>query len=702
MVKGLLGSYIAVLRAKEQDLFSDLAARIEPRPESRQFEEFQPEWQHLFIRITEALADHLEESMDGRPLVPGDLAGSVFGSIASELGVEAAACFRKKNLPFPVFLTLVKQFPHPFTDTLYEVVPDSTALKLISPLLRDFFDRLEVAASREWLKEDNNFFQRKLREAKHFILHEKRRYATIFYKMAEPAFVVDERLRLVDVNRAFEEFFKVNGDSLLGKHCRKVLGQEVCDACLLEKALIEHSSFSNIEVKVPVGGEEKIVLMNGTSLGYVSGDFPGGIVILQDVTERRRVAQALRDSEEKYRSLIENVPDVTWRADAAGGYLFLSPNITKITGFGPEVLLAEDKFFHIHPDDVQEVRQCYHDLFAKQQKFDIRYRHGHKDGGWLWFHDRANVIRKSGKTVYADGVCSDVTRMQEMEEELWEYRSWLEDLVDERTDELRVVNEKLLLEVSERKDAQHELELLAERLKRSNAELEQFAHVASHDMKEPLMLVVAFSERLLQKCHSVLDEKGREYVERILKSARQLQDLVDDILELSRVRTSERPFEQVELDDLVHGVLADLEERISQVRGEVTIESLCPVKGDTIQLRQLFLNLFTNALKYRKKDIAPSILLTAVSLADGTCEIRLKDNGIGFEEKHLDKIFHPFVRLHSRSDYEGTGIGLATCEKIVQRHGGTISATSVPDKGTTFIIRLPKRAGKPRQVEKEK
>jgi signal transduction histidine kinase len=208
-------------------------------------------------------------------------------------------------------------------------------------------------------------------------------------------------------------------------------------------------------------------------------------------------------------------------------------------------------------------------------------------------------------------------------------------------------------------------------------------------MKEPLLLIIAFAERLLARWPEKFDGKAGEYLGRILKAGRQLRELVDDILQLSKVRSSEHPFGAVELDELLREVLGDFEEKIRQAQGNVGVGSLAAIEGDRIQLRQLFQNLIANALKYRRKNLPPVIEIKGRTLPGKIYEITVQDNGIGFEEKYAERIFQPFVRLHGRHEYEGTGIGLATCEKIVARHGGRIIAKSRPGEGSIFIIQLP-------------
>lgn len=657
---------------KGQGLSDAFARAVEQAGYAQHLALQEESWRCFVSRLAEELTDFLEAGggSQGRE-----------ADTPAVLGREAVQLFRQDALPFAVFFALLK--------CLRGAVFSDPALSVsLHSGCASFFDGLETAAANQWLKEESSAAQHRLREAKLFILNEKRRYAAIFHRMAEPACIVDQQGCLLDVNAAFADFFKARGETLLGKPCAKLFGPQACKACLLEKNLVEHGSFANIEVALQVAGETKTVLVSGASLGRVRG-VPGGIVILQDVSGQRRIAQALRESEEQFRSLVENVPDVTWRADAEGNLVYVSPNVRRICGYEPSELLGQGRFARVHPEDAVEVRKRYSLLFAKGKEFSLRYRFRHKSGKWLWVHDRAQVAGE-----HATGVFSDVTKLRKLEDELKEYRAWLEDMVDERTHEAEAVNRQLLLEVAERQQAQQELERLAESLRRSNAELEQFAHVASHDMKEPLLLIVAFAERLLAKWPEKFDGKAGEYLDRILKAAKQLQELVDDILLLSKVRSCERPFGVVSLDDLLQEVMADFEERIRQAQGNVGVGALAAIEGDKTQLRQLFQNLIANALKYRQADLPPKVEVKGRKLPGKIYEITVQDNGIGFEEKYAERIFQPFVRLHGRHEYEGTGIGLATCEKIVARHGGRITVRSRPGEGSIFIIRLPIVQGK--------
>jgi PAS domain S-box-containing protein len=254
----------------------------------------------------------------------------------------------------------------------------------------------------------------------------------------------------------------------------------------------------------------------------------------------------------------------------------------------------------------------------------------------------------------------------------------------------------LFKDITERKQAAEALEQKAEELARSNAELEQFAFVASHDLQEPLRKIRAFGDRLKMKCAPTLPVEGADYLERMQNAAARMQTLIADLLTFSRVISRVESFVPVDLEQIVHGVLGDLEVRIEKVGAMITVGPLPVVEGDPTQMRQLMQNLIGNALKFQQPEVKPQVQIAARLVAEPEAaggepyhEITVRDNGIGFDEKYLDKIFAVFQRLHNRQEYEGTGIGLAVCRRIVDRHGGSITARSKPGAGATFIIQLP-------------
>ncbi|OGS05678.1 MAG: hypothetical protein A3G41_07245 [Elusimicrobia bacterium RIFCSPLOWO2_12_FULL_59_9] len=244
-------------------------------------------------------------------------------------------------------------------------------------------------------------------------------------------------------------------------------------------------------------------------------------------------------------------------------------------------------------------------------------------------------------------------------------------------------------DITARKRAQEALREKGAALARSNAELAGFAYIASHDLQEPLRKVSAFADRLRERISAALDDEGRDYFRRIDKALVGMGELIDSLLTLARVTTQAQPLKEVDLRALAREVISDLDLTIARSGGRVELRCLPRVRADPFQMRQLLQNLIANALKFRKKDVPPLVRIHGSLLHNGLCEIRVKDNGIGFDEKYLDRIFQPFQRLHSRAEYEGTGMGLAICRRIAARHGGAISAKSLPGKGSSFKVVLP-------------
>lgn len=268
----------------------------------------------------------------------------------------------------------------------------------------------------------------------------------------------------------------------------------------------------------------------------------------------------------------------------------------------------------------------------------------------------------------------------------------------------RVTGEVLLFkDITERKLAAEELAKKVEELARSNKELEQFAFVASHDLQEPLRKIQAFGDRLKTKCDAAHLQDGHDYLDRMQNAAARMQTLIYDLLTFSRVISRTEPFVPIDLNVVMKEILSDLEVRIERTGGRVEVGELPMVEADATQMRQLLQNLIGNALKFHAQGKPPVVQVRSQKLSSPPaaasddkagndvewCTITISDNGIGFDEKYLDRIFAVFQRLHGRQEFEGTGIGLAVCRRIVERHGGAITARSKLGEGATFIITMP-------------
>jgi signal transduction histidine kinase len=257
-------------------------------------------------------------------------------------------------------------------------------------------------------------------------------------------------------------------------------------------------------------------------------------------------------------------------------------------------------------------------------------------------------------------------------------------------------NHLLAAEVGRRQQAQHELQQMAAELTRSNRELQDVASIASHDLRAPLQKIKSFADLLAEEYASPLDDLGRDVLERLRRSVHRMTRLVDDLLELARVRATARPFTRVDLSQVAQEVASDLEPALRVAGGRIEIGALPVIDADPTQMHQLLQNLAANGLKFQRAGDVPVVRIEASVIehhAGGPplCRLRVSDNGIGFDNQHAERIFRPFERLHGQQEYEGSGMGLAVCARIAERHGGTIAAYGVRGQGASFLVTLPVR-----------
>lgn len=320
-----------------------------------------------------------------------------------------------------------------------------------------------------------------------------------------------------------------------------------------------------------------------------------------------------------------------------------------------------------------------------------------------WMVALAQAARQRARaiTVAYLVLTEEMAERQRTQEELRKAHAELELRVQERTAELARINAELQRENLQRQRAEDALARQARELARSNRELEHFAHVASHDLQEPLRKILAFGDRLKLKSGSTLSEQSRDYLDRMQSAATRMQTLITDLLTFSRVTTKPRPFVSVDLSAVARTIVSDLEVSIQRVDGTVQVGPLPTINADPVQMGQLLQNLIGNALKFHRHGHPPLVKVWGTLLQDQEdtagpcasespqCRIHVEDNGIGFDETYLPQLFQPLQRLVGRGEFEGTGMGLSICKKIVERHGGIITARSHPGHGTTFIITLP-------------
>ncbi len=404
-----------------------------------------------------------------------------------------------------------------------------------------------------------------------------------------------------------------------------------------------------------------------------------GLVVLRQITSveenlRLVAEQSARKSEVDLRSMLENSSDITTIFDEQGNFQYLSPAIEKAFGYVNAELVGTNIYKLVHPDDKAMMIKKYLDNAGNYSvHINLEYRFRHSDGTW---RDLDGI----GQLLY------------DAESKTNRVLINARDVTNKKADDLR-------------------LREYTKKLQSSNRELQDFAFVASHDLQEPLRKVQAFGDRLADKFGDNLGETGLDYLNRMQSASRRMQILITDLLTFSRVTTQAKPFSDCDLNTILKDVVSDLEVKIEETEARIIIEDLPNFEMDKTQMRQLFQNLIGNGLKFSKPNTPPLIKIrsqtnhardnvfkqivfddngnTESEVPAGYCRIYVEDNGIGFDEKYLDRIFKVFQRLHGRTQYEGSGVGLAVCRKIVERHNGHLTAAGKPDNGATFIITLP-------------
>ncbi|MFZ0390481.1 MAG: PAS domain S-box protein [Calditrichia bacterium] len=435
----------------------------------------------------------------------------------------------------------------------------------------------------------------------------------------------------------------------------------------------------------------------------------------RDITSRKAAERKMQDLVEKLdhehrrmRAILDVIPMALYLADKEGHIVLSNPSAEKIWEFqindsldmqdyGP-VFKAwwSDTGKRIGSEDWGIARALTRGEVSTAEEIEIETGSGKRK---TILNYAVPIYDANGNINGAVAVNVDISIRKKAEEAVRRINSELEERIQERTRELVLTNETLQEEILERRRTEEQLKIHTRKLEISNKMLEDFAFMASHDLQEPLRKIQSFGDRLVQKYGNKLEETGQDYLNRMTNAARRMREQINALLDYSRITTHAKPFVRTNLNTVMAEVLSQLESQIEATGGKVRFGKLHSVEAEPNQIIQLFQNLISNSLKFNRPGIPPEVTVSS-SLFNGNnkkgpflnrqyCSVEIRDNGIGFEQKFSEKIFAPFQRLHSRQSFEGTGIGLAICRKIVERHNGTITATSKRGEGAVFTVNLP-------------
>jgi PAS domain S-box-containing protein len=609
----------------------------------------------------------------------------------------------------------------------------------------------------------------------------------VFEETSDAFFVKDLQGRYLMVNSACARFLSKSPDEIVGKDDTQLYPPETARHFRSQDRIVIAAGKSQMfEGSATAVGATQTYLVTKRPYKDEQGNVIGLIGISHNITARKRAEEAMRESQEEFRTLFEHIPIGIYRTTPEGHILMANPTLIRMLGYSSFDELASRSLEEIYEPTYQ--RSEFKEMFARDDEIrGLESTWVRCDRSVIFVRENARAVRgRDGTILYYEGTVEDITTRKAIEESLQraqeEYRELYEtapfgyheingegiivrvnqteadllgyskdemigrpvfDFVNERETSREAIREKIkgkrglfgferqyrrkdgnlidvyiqdrllvddqgrtvgirstVQDITERKKAEEKLVTFATRLEQSNRELQDFASVASHDLQEPLRKIQAFGDRLKTKCSESLSDVGRDYVERMQNAAQRMQTLINDLLTFSRVSSKAQCFKPIDLTKVAHEVISDLETSIEQSRGRVEVGDLPTIDADPLQIRQLLQNLIGNALKFHREEELPVVKiygrllsereqhLAEKNLTGEFCELRVEDNGIGFDEKYLGHIFTVFQRLHGRDTYEGTGVGLAVCRKIAERHGGIITAKSTPGQGSTFIVTL--------------
>ncbi len=507
------------------------------------------------------------------------------------------------------------------------------------------------------------------KETEAALVQSERRYRTIVESEPECVKVVNAQGELLEMNRAGLSMLEADSISQARSHgmIKFILPKyQATFAELHANAIAGNHGLLEFEI-IGLKGGRRWLETHAAPLADAHGRISKMLSITRDITEQKQNALALQQKEERLRFLLNNTPAViyTCRPDGDFGTTFITDNIESQLGYLPSQFLDDAKFWfeRIHPTDRMKIQAAFPKLY-QSDTHTLEYRFRHSDGSYRWMHDNFRLLRNaSGIPTEIIGSWVDITLLKQAEENVRQLNAELEIRVRERTAQLETVNR----------------------------ELESFSYSVSHDLRAPLRGVDGYSRILQEDYAKRLDPEGCRLLEVVRSETKRMGRLIDDLLAFSRMGRKQFENEKMDMRSLAEEALESVRQSAVDSSVQFNVGALPPSAGDPALLRQVFVNLISNAVKFSRTQTMPKVEVGFEPETNGTVYF-VRDNGVGFEEQFSHKLFGVFQRLHSEEEFEGTGIGLALVQRIVQRHGGKVWAKSKPNFGATFFFFIPSGA----------